>query len=230
MRMLTALLGLVALALATIWWMAPQGTDTLENRTDLPWQITPLADGGARVLDLDLGRATLADAQLKFGEPERMALYLDKDGSRSLEVYFGTVRLGRLKAKIVVALNAGEAMLDELERGATTRKPAADGSFRLLLADNDKSRLASLPLASITYVPGYDGLEADFFRERLGEPDAWLRESAHAVNWFFPRLGLSLLIDADGKEVFQYMPPRAFRLPPNAQTAGPTSAARAEDQ
>lgn len=230
MRNLITLLGLVTLALAAVWWLAPQGTDTLDKRTDLPWQITPLADGGSRVLDLDLGRDTLADAQAKFGEPERMALYLDKDGGRSLEVYFGTVRLGRLKAKIVVALNADGAMLDELEQGATSRKPAADGSFKLLLADKDKSRLASLPLASITYVPGYSGLEKDFFRERLGEPDAWLQEKANAVSWFYPQLGLSLLIDADGKEVFQYIPPRAFRLPPNAQTAGSTGTARVGGQ
>jgi hypothetical protein len=45
--------------------------------------------------------------------------------------------------------------------------------------------------------------------------------SEHAVSWLYPELGLSLLIDAEGKEAFEYVAPRDFRMPPGGTTATP---------
>ena len=65
----------------------------------------------------------------------------------------------------------------------------------------------------ITYIPGTRGLDAAFFRQRFGAPAAWLRESEQAVSWFYPRLGLSVLIDDEAREVLEYLPPRDFVMP-----------------
>ena len=67
-------------------------------------------------------------------------------------------------------------------------------------------------------LPTYGGLEADFFRERLGEPAAWKFEDEERVLWFYPDKGLSLLIDSDGKDIFQYSMPRNFEIPEGATT------------
>jgi len=71
-------------------------------------------------------------------------------------------------------------------------------------------------LVGVTYIPGYSRLEEDFFRARLGEPAAWQRVDEERIRWFYPDKGLSLLIDADGKDVFEYVLPRDFVLPADA--------------
>ena len=53
----------------------------------------------------------------------------------------------------------------------------------------------------------------DFFRSRFGEPAAWLQENDRAVSWFYPKLGLSVLIDDEAREVLEYQPPRDFVMP-----------------
>jgi hypothetical protein len=68
-------------------------------------------------------------------------------------------------------------------------------------------------LRGITYVPGTRSLDAEFFRQRFGAPAATLREGDRAVSWFYPRLGLSVLIDDEAREVLEYLPPRDFVIP-----------------
>jgi hypothetical protein len=65
----------------------------------------------------------------------------------------------------------------------------------------------------ITYLPGTRNLDADFFRSRFGEPAAWLQENETAVSWFYPRFGLSVLIDDQAREVLEYQAPRDFVMP-----------------
>jgi hypothetical protein len=68
----------------------------------------------------------------------------------------------------------------------------------------------------LTYLPGTRGLDTGFFRARFGEPAATLQETEHAVSWFYPSLGLSVLIDDNGGEVLEYQAPRDFVMPAGA--------------
>ena len=212
----------IALVLAAIWLMRGNKVDETQlANLDLPWQVTPHADGTSTVFGLRLGEATLADAIARFGEPEGIALFLREDDQRSLESYFGTVRFGPFEAKVVTTLVADDWLLDGLAIRAVGRDRTRSGDRKLLIADADKAPLASRPLKGITYVPAYSGLEADFFRERIGEPAASRQENEHVVSWFYPGLGLSLLIDDKGKEVFEFVPPAHFAMPADAVPAAP---------
>lgn len=208
----------IVLGLGAVLWLLPRGPATLdpETRIDLPWQITPLPDGTSRVIGLQLGSATLADAIARFGEPESMALFIGRDAVRTLEVYFGTVRFGPFEARIITTLDADDGLLDTLAANAAGREGTRSGAVKLLLRDADKAGLTGQRLRGLTYIPAYGGLDAEFFRENLGEPAAWLELSEHAVTWLYPDLGLSLLIDSGGKEAFEYVAPRDFRMPPGA--------------
>lgn len=209
-------------ALTAGLWLIPRHDGDLDDRiTTLPWQVKPLDDGTSLVFDLRLGVATLDDAIRRFGEPESMALFTRSDGQRSLESYFGTVRFGPLEARVIAVLAADEDLLDALAANATGREGTRSGDSKLLLADADKARLVSQRISGLTYIPAYGGLDADFFRQRLGAPDSWRQEDEHAVSWFYPRLGLALLIDAGGKEAFEYVAPRDFRVPPDAISGSP---------
>lgn len=195
---------------------APEPPDEATQRTDLPWQITSTDDGSIQVLDLHLGVSTLQDAVNKLGEVEGIALYLHNGEPGSLEAYFGTVSLGHLKAKIVVNLALPDESKLDMANRATKREPAPNDDFKLTLSGADQKALLGAPVGGLTYIPTYGGLEADFFREKLGEPAAWLKEKESVVLWFYPERGLTLILNADGKEVFEYQRPSEFRLPEGA--------------
>jgi len=220
MRPLLILLVVIGALLAGFWLLPSQvSEEQFAQRTDLPWQISALPDGTSTVLGLHLGVATLTDVIDAYGTPENIALFVQREGDRSLEVYFGTVHLGPLTGKLIATLAAEPELLDGIEARSVGREGTQEGAIKRLLADEDKANLGTRLVSGLSYVPSYGGLEAQFFRERLGEPDAWREETEHAVSWFYPTLGLSLLVDAKGKEVFEYVPPHSFALPADATLA-----------
>ena len=209
-----AILAIIAVLLLAFQLFGPRpGPDVLQARTDLPWQISVNPDGSSRVFDIDLGRATLGDVMAKFGALEGLALFEPGAGPMSLEAYFGNVRFGPLNAKVVARLQADEAELLRLREHSARREgsPTGDWKFRI---DDDPAVHAQRRVTAITYLPATRGLDADFFRARFGEPVARLRENEQAESWFYPELGLAVLIDEEAGEVLEYQPPRDFVMPP----------------
>ena len=189
----------------------------MQPRTDLPWQITVNPDGSSRVFDLDLGSATLADAMAKFGALEGLAVFQAKQGEPVLEAYFGNVQFGPLKAKVVAGLDADTTDLEQMLARAGGRDASPSGDWKYPLNDLPQMH-GGRRLKLITYVPATRKLDAEFFRSRFGEPGAWLRENETAVSWFYPEIGLSVLIDDESSEVLEYQPPRDFVMPPGVST------------
>jgi hypothetical protein len=215
------ILGLVAVLLGLFYLVAPTpDPEAITNRTDLPWQVRVEPDGTSHVFDLHLGEATLADAMAKFGGLEGLAVFEPEDGPMSLEGYFGTVDFGPLRAKVIVRLAASDAELAHLRATSTKREGSPSGDWKYGLAEGPAAH-ADRRLTGITYIPGTRGLDATFFRQRFGEPAAWLQESEQAVSWFYPALGLSVLIDSEAREVLEYRPPRDFVLPAAATANSP---------
>ncbi len=213
MKIPLTILALVGVLLAAFYIFAPAPDPaSMKPRTDLPWQITVNPDGSSRVFDLDLGSATLADAMAKFGGLQGLAVFEPTQGPLALESYFGNVMLGPLKAKVIVGLDADTGELEALRARATDRKGSPSGDWKYTLDDSPKLHLHRR-VSVISYVPGTRGLDAAFFRQRFGAPAAWLRESEQAVSWFYPGLGLSILIDDEAREVLEYLPPRNFVMP-----------------
>lgn len=216
MKIPLTIIAIVILVLAAFQLFAPPpDPEVLKPRTDLPWQITVNPDGSSRVFDLDLGTATLADAITKFGPPEGIAVFEPRQGPLALEAYFGNVLFGPLKAKVLVALEAGESELLALRQAAADRQGSPSGDWKYPVADPADTH-AARKLTVITYIPGTRGLDPRFFLDRFGEPAAVLRESGQAQSWFYPQKGLSILIDDEASEVLEYQPPRRFVLPAGA--------------
>lgn len=217
-----AILAVVGACLLAFLWLVPNpGPDALQPRTDLPWQITVNPDGSSRVFDLELGNATLADAMVKFGALEGLAVFQAKQGDPVLEAYFGNVQFGPLKAKVVAGLDAEATDLEQMLARARGRDASPSGDWKYPLNDPPQMH-GGRRLKLITYVPGTRNLDAEFFRSRFGEPAAWLRENEMAVSWFYPAIGLSVLIDDEANEVLEYQPPRDFIMPPGIST-GPAT-------
>ena len=213
MRMPLGILAVVALLLvAFLGFAPPPDPDLVRPRTDLPWQVTGNPDGSSRVFDLQLGTATLAEAIAKFGPVEAMALFEPAAGPLALEAFFGNVRLGPLNAKVVVGLAASDDELRGLRGASRKREGSPSGDWKYSV-DDSAAKHAGRRLTAITYIPSTRGLDADFFRERFGEPSAWRQENENAVTWFYPQFGLTVLIDDRAREVLEYQAPRDFVMP-----------------
>jgi hypothetical protein len=214
-------LGLLAAVVGALWLLGPPpgevGAPPLE---DLPWHVALPGDGSSGVLGVHLGEATLADVVARFGPPDGVGLF-QSGGARSLEAYFGSVRLARLEGRVVVTLEATSEELDGFAARAIGAERAASGATRLTVSAEDKALLTGRRLTGLSYLPKYKGLEAGFFRERLGEPAAWLEGEDGAVQWLYPKIGLSLLLTPADGAVFEYVAPRDFTLPAGATLAEP---------
>lgn len=213
MKIPLGILAIVALLLGALTWLAPPPPDdALAPRTDLPWQITVAPDGTSRVFDLDLGSATLRDAMAKFGALEGLAVFVSAHGEPVLEGYFGDVQFGPLKAKVIVGLAADRQELVQRVEAGGRREGSPSGDWKFPLTDPPEAHL-DRRVTAITYIPGTRGLDEAFFRERFGEPAGWRTESEQAVSWFYPRLGLAVLIDTEAREALEYQAPRDFVMP-----------------
>jgi hypothetical protein len=193
----------------------PEIEQELKN-ADLPWNITLHDDGSTEVFGLRFGKNTLADAIERFQEPEDIAIYLG-ESKRSLEVYFGTVNIGPLEAKLVLTLAAEPEAISAMLDRARGRSMSGSEDRKIQLAGEDKQLALEKRFSGITFIPNYSGLDSDFFKQRFGEPDAWLRLNENAVEYFYPGKGLRITIDAEGKEILQYSHPREFVIPEEAQ-------------
>ena len=202
----------VTLVLAAGFFLIPSPRDSA-TLTDLPWQVERHPDGTSTVFGITLGSAPLREAQEKFGVAEGIALFVSPDGEKSLEAYFGNVTLGPLRAKIIATVQADAEQLERWSGLARDRQATRSGAAKLVLPDRLKAAALEYPLASLTYIPAYAGLDEQAIEGYFGSPARRQRVDAGTVQWFYPDIGVDVLIDADGKEVFQYRPPRDFPDP-----------------
>jgi hypothetical protein len=216
---LLAALGLLALVLVAFGLFAPRPPPGQgEALQDLPWHVERDHEGNARVLGITLGRDRLALLAQRFGAPQGVGLFQSERGD-SLEAYFPTIRTGRLEGRLVARLEAGPEQIEGYVARAVAAERTASGATRYTLGADDKAALGARRVVGVSYLPKYRGLDAAFFRERLGEPAAWLQPEEGTVLWFYPDRGLTLTLSAKEGAVLEYVPPGDFVLPADAATA-----------
>lgn len=201
------LLTIVLLALAFILpSSAPKGP------VYLPWQIETTATGTSKVFGLELGQSTLRDAEQRFQEPYEVSMFVRDGGARVVEAYFDSIALSGIRAKVVLVIGlTAEQLTGFYERGVRIAT-LGGGNRKVTLADADMEALASLPIATLTYIPKAD-LSAELIEARFGRPAERIREQAGeggVEHWLYPQQGLDVALHDKGKEVLQYVPPANF--------------------
>ncbi len=218
-RFVFGLLLLIVLVIGLSWLLPDSRPGISQSRTDLPWLVEAPTPDHLRVFDLDLPTATLRDGIAKFGQLEAVSLFGVRDGQYALEAYFGNVSLGPLKARIVAKLDAPQDELEQLAKHALTMKYAKNGDRRFVLDQDTIKVQLSRPMRALSYIPGYAGLDAAFFRKRFGKPEYIQHIDENTEYWLYPKRGISLLLNAKGKEVLEYQPPTSFSVPDGAEKA-----------
>ena len=192
----------------------PEIQQELKN-ADLPWNIKTHEDGSTEVFSLRFGTSTLRNAIERFHEPEDIAVYRG-DQKSSLEAYFGTVKIGPLEAKLILTLLTTPEDIEQILQRAKGLAMSGSEDKKIELDNQDQVLALEKLISGITFIPKYSGLDSEFFKQRFGEPSAWLRLNENAVQYFYPERGLSITIDAEGKEILQYSHPADFELPADA--------------
>lgn len=179
------------------------------RKDDVPWYIEHPTPDTVKVFGLTLGQSNPDEVEKRFKEDGKPSLFKSPSGKLVAEVFFEQVDLAGLRAKVVVTVAASEAELKEMyERGL--RLASTGSGKKITLTPDDISRLRSLPIDSLTYMPGVRVEEAMFLK-RFGEPEQRIREKkSGAVHWLYPRNGLDITLGGGEKPLLQFVPPKDF--------------------
>ncbi len=174
-----------------------------------PWQITVTDPARSRVFGITLGRTTLGEASEILGQDYQLALFEEPGGRLSLEVYYKEITRGGLSGKLIMLLDAGRDELTQIRERAARRKVLETGNIRYTLSEPDRLAAASRVIVGLDYIP-YVNLDADTITARFGTPAERIRVDARRQHWLYPDKGLDILLNSDGRELLQYVPPAAF--------------------
>lgn len=179
------------------------------DKNDLPWHIEHPTPDSVKVFGLTIGVSTPGDAEQRFKEIGEPSLFKSPDGKLGMEIFFEQINLAGLRSRVVLTVAASTEELKTMyERGL--RMAATGGGKKITLTPDDVVRIRSLPISSLTYMPGVR-VEETLFLKRFGKPAQIIKETkTGATHWLYPQNGLDLTLGGGEKPVLQYVSPLAF--------------------
>ena len=175
----------------------------------LPWQITVLPDGSTKVFGLNPGRTTLGQAVARLGGDMELAIMAAQGETGSLEMYYGHYRAGLLSAKLVLAADMDDETLKRMRTNAASREVLQSGTRKYLVSDQDHEEAFEAVLHNIAFIPSTD-LEHEMIINRFGEPDEVITTAGRVKHYLYPKKGLDVILNPEGKDVLQYVEPAQF--------------------
>lgn len=178
------------------------------RKDDLPWHIEHPTPETVQIFGLTLGQSSTDHAEQRFKEEAKPSLFKTPEGKLVAEVFFEQVNLAGLRAKIVLTITVPDAELQSMyERGL--RMSAMSSGKKITLAPDDITKLRTLPISSLTYMPAR--VEEDLFLKRFGQPVQRIREKqSGAIHWLYPQNGLDITLGGNEKPLLQYVAPKEF--------------------
>jgi len=203
------ILGVCLLAFVLFYFSVDQNGEASSN---LPWQITLHDQDRLEVFGIVLNQTSLQQAREQFGRLEGIALYQSEQGDYSLEAYFGKLAIGRFNARLIANLDAPQDELEALTMHAVKRVKTEEGSTRWTLNAEKQREQGLRKIRSLSYIPDYSELDAEYIRQRFGEPASYSVVNETTQLWVYPQRGVRILIDTQGRELFEYMSPAQLKL------------------
>ena len=185
--------------------------DGLNPETDLPWQIEVDGQGGSRVFGLQPGVSTLAQVKQKLGNEVEVAIIAEPNETGALEAYYGQVSLGFVLARVIVTVDAPEAAIVAMRERALKAQHMESTTRKITLHPDDLAVINDLPIKAVSVIPTVN-LDEATVTQRFGQPGERLVVSEKRVHLLYPEKGLDVVVDADGKELLQYVAPRDFSM------------------
>lgn len=174
-----------------------------------PWDITINNDGTSEVFGIVLGRTIVNSAMRTLKMEPEILIFRSPKGTSTLEAYFGKIRVAGFTGKLIANLEMEDVWLNEALAGAVKQKSSQSGAVKIILSSESYRSAMLMKIIAITYIPSIN-LDAEMVRGRFGEPAQTIVINETSEQWLYPDKGLSIAINMDGKEVFQYVRPSDF--------------------
>jgi len=197
---------LLALPLLFVDW---QERDVAPPAGSPPWQIEPEADGNTRVFGLMPGVSTLAAAGARLGPELSIALLVAPGENGSVEAYLDSFVAGGVSGKLILTLETTPEQRERMLARAVKAEYMNSTTRRIELAAEDVAQLQPARVLALTFIPSAN-LSAAVAVQRFGAPAERIRGAGQTEHFLYPAQGLDLRLDAEGKEVLQYVAPRDF--------------------
>lgn len=190
---------------------------TPSDLNSTPWEVSIINNQNVRVFGITLGKTTIQDAnQILASFPETRLI---QDGSQAkLVAVYDELIIGGFIASIELnyALDA-----DRLKQLVDKSSIVVDKNYRLLDKDTEMALLSTV-INGLIYRPGID-YDIDAILQRFGQADSELKVTDTITQLNYPELGLEIIIDTQGSDLFKYQPlsalPESARKADNRQTA-----------
>jgi len=186
--------------------------NSLNEAADMPWHVTVHDPEHTEVFGITINKTTLGQARKLFGQLDGIALFQNEQGEFSIEGYFGKVTIGPFSARIIASLNASQDDLKSLTEHTIKRVIIENGSQRWTLKSEKQVEQGKRTIKSLSYIPVYSGMDQSFILQRFGEPARRKVVDDTTQLWFYPEQGVRIMVDDDGKELFEYMAPAQFKI------------------
>ncbi len=190
----------------------------------LPWDITLFPDGTSAVFGAHLGVDSLLDFKRLYNQKADLAIFKDPDKKTSLEAYFGPTDVGALSANVAIVASVDEKLLDSwISTDHAKPDPTPSGAWKYPMSDEQIRTAQNFPIESITYKPSADYAES-LIERRFGKPESIRHANEASAYWLYPTKGLLIIVNKEGRDLFQYIAPKDFAklvasIPPDAPSS-----------
>jgi hypothetical protein len=168
--------------------------------TGLPWQIERLPGGATQVFDITLGRTTLEEAIARLGDGAELAIIAAPGATGTLETYYRHYAAGPITGSLILVLDVDDATLVAMRE----RAQRDAGTRRYLLHPDDMPAAYRAAVKIVTFLPTLN-LDTGIAKSRFGEPGEVIEAGAEQRHWLYPDLGLDVVLNAQGKDLLQYL-------------------------
>lgn len=212
MKFALGLVAFVLLALFLPFVMPGIGKqDGVDPNTNLPWQIEVDAQGSSRVFGIQPGKTTLEETGRLLGEGMDVAIVAAPGEDGALEAYYGQLSLGFVLARVILTVDVPQEEISAMRQRASSSKYMESTTRKIMLHPDDLEKVKRLPIRAISVIPNSNLDEATVV-QRFGQPSERLEVSDKRVHLLYPAKGLDVIVDADGKELLQYVAPNRFAV------------------
>lgn len=189
-------LGLTTLALLAGVYLSSLKNPNAEH-AGFPWQVEVLESGHTQVFSVIIGQTSLGEAEKKLKESAELTLFSALDTPLVIEAFFGEVKIGGLKSKMVMSIDLPQAELESMFNRGARIATLGSGTRKITLSSDDARRVREAAISSITYLPSIN-LNAELIEKRFGIPAEKLADSSSdAIHWLYPAKGIDVALSEE---------------------------------
>lgn len=176
-----------------------------------PKQRTFFDDTGKlHVMGIVLGQSTLRDAELAFRSRADAAVFLyplpNKEGVEAtytgkLEAYFPSIAD---HSKVMLTLETTATELEKVRQRSSSPRIYPNGVLRMNLSSEDILAVKKKTILELILIPSVQ-LDEHVVLAQFGQAESIHKENDMITRYSFPKLGLTAIINMDGKDKLVFM-------------------------